>query len=443
MKRQIFIGSAGVKTGLIILFFFFSFTSGLFPQSMNLRFNTFIYSWERQDSFDLSGNSPKTFHMRSYQNLLFDLSQDKFSFNFNFQSEGDLVNRIGRGFNYRFYNLYVKGSNLFNVLDFRLGRQYVFGGAGKGAIDGIHFKIKAGKFKEYQLAAYGGYLTPPGYDFKSYPSLAKNYLAGAQFSYYGIKDLFVGLSYMNKHKKPQPYTALRLDSLFNTREVLIDTDSPAEQLAGLDFDYSFMNLHNFYGKIYYDINLNQLQRIEANARVTVNDNLRLSAGYFYRQPLISYNTIFWVFRHKQNQEIEGSIDYTLSNGINIYGRAANVFYENDNSFRLQLGFNRAAYGLSFIKYFGYAGESDGVSGYYYRQIIPDILSASVNADYSRYRLGEYDNERVNSFSGMLGLTYRPFPQLSVDAQGQFINNRVYKFDTRFLIGLSYWLFNKF
>jgi hypothetical protein len=443
MKMIEFICTAGNKLKIFFLICFLLLSSESFPQSMNLRFNAFIYSWERQDSFDLSGNSPTTFHMRSYQNLLFDLSKDKLSLNFNFQSEGDVVNPIGKGFNYRFYNLYVKGSNLFNALDFRLGRQYVFGGVGKGAIDGLQFKIKAGKFKEYQLSAFGGFLTPHEYDFKSYPTLSENYLAGAQFSYYGIKDLFLGLSYMNKHKKPQPYTALRLDSIFNTQEVLIDIDSPAQQLTGLDFNYSLMNLHNIYGKIYYDINMKQLQRLELNGRVTVNNDLRLSAGYFYRQPLISYNTIFWVFQHKQNQEIEGSIDYTLSNGINIYGRAANVIYDNDNSFRLQLGFNQASYGLSFIKYFGYAGESDGVSGYYYRQIIPEILSGNINLDYSRYRLGDFDNERVDSFSGMLGITYRPLPQFSVDAQGQFINNRIYKFDTRFLFGINYWLFNKF
>lgn len=408
-----------------------------------MRLNAYVYSWERFDSLYTDGSASKSLQMRSYQNLLFDLTQDKISFNFNFQSEGDLLNPIGRGFDYRFYNLYLKGSNIFNFLDFRLGRQYVFGGVGKGAIDGLQFKLKAGQFKEFQLSAFGGFLTPYDYSFKNYGALKENYLIGTQLSYYGVRDLFIGLSYMNKHRKPLPYTALRLDSLFNTKEVLIDIDSPNEQLAGLDLNYSLLNKHNFYAKVYYDLNMNQLQRIEANARVSLNDDIRISAGYFFRQPLISYNSIFWVFQHKPTQEIEGSIDYTLNSDINIFGKAANVFYDNDNSIRMQIGFNNPSYGVSFVKYFGYAGESDGISGYYFRQIIPDILSGSLYASYSRYRLGDYDQERVNSISGMLGITYRPMPQISIDAQGQFIHNKLYNIDTRFLIGASYLLFNKF
>jgi hypothetical protein len=92
---------------------------------------------------------------------------------------------------------------------------------------------------------------------------------------------------------------------------------------------------------------------------------------------------------------------------------------------------------------GYSGESDGVNGYYIRQIVPEILSTSVSLSYARYRLGDYTTEKVNSLSGMLGITYRPNRQLSVDVQGQFIQNRIYKLDSRFLVGISYWFFKKF
>ena len=45
-------------------------------------------------------------------------------------------------------------------------------------------------------------------------------------------------------------------------------------------------------------------------------------------------------------------------------------------------------------------------------------------------------------SGQLGITYRPMPQFSVDIQGQFLINRIYKSDARILAGFSYWLFKK-
>jgi hypothetical protein len=168
---------------------------------------------------------------------------------------------------------------------------------------------------------------------------------------------------------------------------------------------------------------------------------------------LSYNTIFWVFEHKSNQEIEGGADYTLKNGINLYARATDVIYSKsadvnttglkNNSLRLQLGFSHPSYGLSYVKYTGYSGESDGATGYFYRELLPAKLSATLSLGYSSYRLGEFSGERVNAFSGMLGLTCRPTPQLSIDAQGQFINNRIYKTDARFLIGVNYWLFKKF
>jgi len=416
-------------------------TGSCFSQSLNLRFNTSVYAWQRQDS--LSPDASKTTHIRSYQNLLLDVStKSKVGVNVLFQSEGDLANRIGKGFNYRFYNAYIKGGDVMGALDFRLGRSYVFAGVGKGSVDGAYLKIKAGKKKEFQLAGYAGYYSPYDYQFSNYGKLKENYIAGGQFSYYGVKDLFVGVSYMNRHRKPTPYYALRLDTAFNTKEVLVDIDSPAEQFAGLDFNYSFKNLHNFFGKAYYDINLKKIYRVEVNVRGTVMDNLRVYAGYLYRQPQLAYNTIFWVFEHRQNQEIEGGVDYNFKKNIVVFGRAAAVLYEGDNSIRVQAGFNSPSYGLSYTRYFGYAGESDGVSGYYYRQIVPEKLSAAVSADFSRYRLGDYDTEKITSLSGMLGITYRPVREFSIDVQGQFIKNRIYNFDTRGLVTISYWLFKK-
>ena len=114
-----------------------------------------------------------------------------------------------------------------------------------------------------------------------------------------------------------------------------------------------------------------------------------------------------------------------------------------NSLRLQAGISHPNYGLSYVKYTGYTGESDGATGYFYRELIKSKLSGTLSIGYSSYRLGEFTGDKVNAFSGMLGLTYRPMPQLSVDAQGQFINNRIYKTDARFLIGVNYWLFKKF
>lgn len=445
-----------MKTKLTILIAVFVFTAGTMAQSLNLRFSTYVYGWQRIDSLS-NESTAKTTHLRGYQNLLLDFSGSKWGFSTLASTEEDFSGKIGDGFNYRLYNAYIKGTNLFNRLDVKLGRQYLFAGVGKGTLDGVYLKVKAGKNKEYQLALYGGSVAPYTYDFENYPKIEENYMFGAQFNYYGFKGLTAGLSYTHKKTAPPTYTALRLDSLYNTSTREITFDGPAEQLAGLDFNYTHDNKHNVFGKLYFDIGMKKVYRGELNVRVTAANNFRISAGYTYRQPQITYNSIFWVFSGTQRtQEIEGGVDYTLKNGMNIYGRVGALLYEkvtsvtisqpvsNENtSLKIQAGVNHPTYGLSFIRYMGYTGESDGVYGYYQRQLMKEKLSASLSLSYSRYRLGEFETEKVNSLAGSLGFTFRPMPQFSIDAQGQMLINRIYKTDVRVLFGLNYWLFKNF
>lgn len=438
-----------MKIKLLFVIIVIFFTGFLNAQSINFRISTYVYSWQRIDS--LSDNSTaKTTHLRGYQNLLFDYSQGQWSFNTLAQTEEDLIHKVDKGFNYRLYNAYIKGSGLFNnMLDLKLGRQYIFAGVGKGTVDGIYAKLKAGKNKEYQLALYGGALAPYTYDFQNYPSIKYNFSLGAQFSYYGVRDLMLGLSFVNKHEQPISYVATRLDSLFNTTTRTISFDPRSMMLAGLDARYSFKQKYDFFGKAYVDVILKKLYKGEFNASALLTKNVRVSVDYIYSQPQIALNSIFWVFEHTQNQEVSGSVNYLFNNGINAFARVGAVLYNGDHSLKIEGGIAHSMYGLTFTRYMGYAGESDGVFGYYNREIMASKFTVTSSIGYARYRIGDYttaDNgaavEKVNSFSGVLGLNYRPMPQLSVDAQGQLMINRIYKTDARFMVGINYWLFKK-
>ena len=439
-----------MKPKLLLLVAAFLLTGSLYAQSVNFRFNNYFYGWQRIDSLS-NESSAKTTHLRGYQNYLLEFNSGKWSFNTLAQTEEDVIKKVGRGFAYRFYNFYVKGSNLFGVLDVKLGRQNIFAGTGRGTLDGLNLKVKAGKNKEYQFSVYGGALAPYTYEFKEYPEIKNNYHFGAMFSYYGVKDLMASVSYSNKKRTPEPYTTFRADSVYNLVERTITFDGPAEQLAGIDLNYTYMMKHNFYAKAYFDIKQKKLYRAEANVRVQLNKELRGFVEYLYREPHYSYNSIFWVFNYTKNQEISGGLDYTLKNGINIYGRAGVVLYEKDanstydtktNSIKIQAGFTHPNYGLNFTRYMGYSGESDGVSAYFQKDVYKDKVSASASVNYSNYKLGDYLVDKVNALSGQLGITYRPMPQFSIDVQGQFLINRIYKSDARCLVGFSYWLFKK-
>jgi hypothetical protein len=409
-------------------------------QSLNLRFSTYFYSWERADSIS---NDSKTSHLSGYQNLLVDLSGKKWSFNTLLQTNEDLYNVNGKGFGYSFYNMYIKGTNLFNVMDVKIGRQYLFAGVSRGAIDGLQLKFKLGKNKEYQLSGFGGALTPLTYEFYPYNSLSSNFIIGGAFSYFGVRDMSATLSYMNKNYTPPSYTALRLDSMNNTENVDISFNSQADQLIGLDMNYNYLKKHFFFGKAYFDLNSNMFYRGELNASFSVTKNMKFSAMYEYNEPQIRYNSIFWTFLHNNNQQVGGSIDYTLNSGINLFGSVTDVIFENDNSLKVQLGFNTPSYGLSYILYTGYSGESNGFNGYFNTELVKSKLSCNVGLNYSNYKLGEYAPDNQNAFSGLLGLTYRPSPHFSIDMQGQLLTNEIYKSDTRLLLGFNYWLFNKF
>lgn len=436
---------------LILLTFIlvFAFLTSGFSQSLNLRLNSSFYTWKRLDEVPAVGTSATyTTHLTGYQNLAFDFNfGNKWTLGTSVQTDEDVINKNGRGFSYRFYDVYLKGSNLFNALDLKLGRQYVSGGSGRGTIDGLQFKLKLGERKEYQIVGYGGYLTPLAYDFQGYnKKLSENYLAGGQFLYYGIKDLSVGLSYANKNRAMEPYWTTRADSLFNPIDYYVQPESQANQSAGMDLTYRLMKKHNMYGKLYYDFNTKKIYKGEVNAIFALNDKIKLSVGYDYKEPQLSVNTVFWVFNYQKYQEVQSGIDYTtklFGTDVNIYGRFGGVIYDKTNSLKFQLGLSSAAYGIGITKYTGYAGESEGAFVYLNHELVKSLLTLTSSLNYSRYNLGNYSSDKVEVFGGALGLTWRPISRFSIDAQGQLMTNEIYKTDARFLLGFNYWLFSKF
>lgn len=412
-------------------------------QTINFRLSTYFYSWERADS--ISGDI-ETSHLKGYQNMLLDITDKKWSLNTSLLTQEDIVNESGDGFDYSFYNLYIKGSNLWNALDVKIGRQYVFAGVGNGSVDGLSLRYKAGMKKQYQLSVFGGALTPGNYDFQSYSDLNNNFIFGSTFYYYGDQGLTSSVSYYLKRKKYDPYYAPRIDSNFVTTQELIVTDSRDQQLVGFNINYTGKQKYNIFGKAYYDIYLSKFYQAEFNISYPIK-NFTISADYTYRGAQLTYNTTFWTMAQfwplSHYQQVEGSIDYALKNGINLFASISDVIYIDDNALKYEAGFKNPWYGLYYVGYSGYTGESNGAVGYVYHELVRSKLSGNLTLNYSNYKLGEYATQSEDQFSGMLGITYRPSPQFSIDAQGQFLTNMIYKTDTRFLIGATYRLFSKF
>ncbi|MCX7833702.1 MAG: hypothetical protein N2490_05780 [Ignavibacteria bacterium] len=424
---------------LLIIFSFLIVIDFTYSQNFNFRINTYFYSFERYDSIKSTSEKSSEKFVKGYQTVLIDISHKKWSFNTSLQTEEDVIGKTGKGFDFRFYSAYFKGNDIFNLIDIKLGRQYFSAGVGRGTIDGMLFKVKLGNEKHLQIKGYIGANTPVSYNFNDYGKISENFSLGTQFSYFGIEPLSLSLSYFLKRSKPKPFYTVRPDSIFNPKQVLIDIDAFENNLAGFDLDYSKRN-YSFAGKLYFDLSKKNFYKIELNASYNFIEYLKISTGYLYRKPLISYNSIFWVFNQRQIQELEIGLDYIWNENYNFYARLANVFYEDDNSLKISCGLSHPAYGISFVKYSGYAGESDGIYGYFNYDIISKILSITTGVNFSRYRLDNYIDSKENAFAGIVGIVYRPINRLNFDLQGQFIKNRIYKFDTRILLGCNYWLF---
>jgi len=93
-----------MKPKLLLLFAAMLVSYGLNAQTVNLRFNNYFYGWQRIDSLS-NESSAKTTHLRGYQNYLLEFNSGQWSFNTLAQTEEDVINKVGRGFAYRFYNL--------------------------------------------------------------------------------------------------------------------------------------------------------------------------------------------------------------------------------------------------------------------------------------------------------------------------------------------------
>jgi hypothetical protein len=190
-------------------------------------------------------------------------------------------------------------------------------------------------------------------------------------------------------------------------------------------------------KYEYDLNFNETSRVEVFGRYEQVEDLGINVYYNYREPRVRYNSIFSVFDFGNSQEIEVGGDYRLNPNYTVIAKFANVTYETENSQRITAGLNTSWGTLSYRKNLGYAGELDAVSVYSAYSLIEGLITPSLGLSYTTYKLSE-SAEKNNLVSVLAGVNYRPFKVFSVDLQGQYMNNKIYKDDYRFFLKLNYW-----
>ena len=414
----------------ILLFFL---ASGMIfvnlPQSLNGRFSSSVYTFER---FDTSGASNTD--ARTYQMLTFNFGKENIWLRSNLNLEYDIANKQQSDPRFRVYNLYADFNKIFDVASLKLGRQPLYNSIAGGVFDGATVGLN---YSGYKFLAYYGGNVPAYQKLELIDNWGNNYLLGGEFTVLALMDWRFSAKYINKNFASKSYTTVRLDPELNPINILIENESNQYQFLSGEVSYFKQNFGSANVRYDYDINFQASSRFEISGRYEQIKNVGINLYYNYREPKIRYNSIFSVFDYGNTWEIEGGVDYLIDNRYTVIGKFANVTYKDERSQRLTLGLSSPYGTITARKNFGYAGEMDAISLYTAFAQLDGLLTPSLGFSYTRYKL-EADDPSNELVSVLAGANLRPFRTLSFDIQGQYIDNKIYSNDWRLFFKLNFW-----
>jgi hypothetical protein len=403
--------------------------SFILPQNINGRLTTSVYSFERFSDQNNSYN-----YIRAYELINLNFNRENFSLRTYFNFESDLSKDLKTDPRLRVYNFFIEGREVFDALNFRLGRQPMIGSVVGGLFDGASASVS---YKELKLSGFYGGNVPAYQKFITTDDWENDFIAGGKISTTALKNIKVSVSYINKNFKPQEYNAVRLDEDLNPITVLIRSKSNQYRYASAEASYEMKNIFSIDTRYTYDLNYEKTSKFEVFGNYEQIKNLRLNAYFNYREPRVRYNSIFSVFDYGNTQEIEAGGDYSFSKDFTLSGKYGYVKYKDENSQRATVGVSTKYGTISYRKGMGYAGEQDAVSAYSAYSFLNGFITPSVGVSFTSYKLSK-DGEKNDLMTVLAGCNVRPFRTLSFDVQGQFMNNKIYKNDYRFLFKLNYW-----
>jgi hypothetical protein len=402
-------------------------------QLVDARFVTSVYGWKQ---YDTVGTSNKFW--RGYQSVLLDVAQGDFSLHGNFQGAVMLQKKLDELPDYRLYYGYAQWKNIAHVADLSFGRLPFYVGVGSGTVDGaltrFHFADNI-----FRMTLYGGANTPIDMTVKKWGPLKKDFTLGGQLLL-STEGFRLGASYMNRQRERRGYWTLRPDTLFNPASMYIDPEQTKEQYAGADMSYWLPNA-SLHARYDYNVDYKTTQRAQMGLRYYPSECWGVSAEYLHRSPRLPFNSFFAVFNLPTSDEFEGGVDYTLKSTTRLFFRGAAVKYVDDQSFRYTVGVANDYASASYRGSTGYAGELNAVSLQGSCPLLQRMLIPTLGVSYTSYKLSASENTE-NTVAASLGLIARPLQMLSVDVQGQWLSNKVYKNDVRLYAGVNFWISEK-
>ncbi len=407
----------------------------LVAQTLNGRFVTSLYGWERAD--DATGASSQ--HLRGYETVQLNFGTDDVSFHTYMQGSTDFRNEMESDPALRLFNAYLHLKNLASMADVKLGRQPVFAGVNYGTIDGALVRVRPASGVE--VMAYGGGLTPPSQRSDFFQDVENNWQIGAQVLVFLVPDVKLGLSYMNRHRTSTPFSSWRLDPLGTLVQTEVDFGSRANQYGSLTATYAKARWWVF-GRYDYDFNFSRTSRAEVAANWQATPDLGFMMNLAHREPTIAWNSYFSMFEAEANQEAVLGVDYRLHPRVTLHARVSTVLFDDETSQRASLGASNKYASVMYTKDVSSDGDLDGFNLQFTYPLVDGRVVPHVGMVYSSYALGE-NLEKTSTWAAIAGTMVRPLPQVSVDLQGQYLTNRIYESDIRIFARVNYWFAHTF
>ena len=423
-----------MKKLLILVSLALGLNSLCFTQTINGRFTSALYTFER---FDTLNNSAT--YARTFQVLYLTFGDKNVALKTYMNLENDISEKLTYDPRFRMYNFYLDIKNLFEIVYIKLGRQPLYNTLGGGAFDGMTLGVN---YKGFDLNGYYGGNVPAYQKVDFTDNLDNNYVGGANLNVYAISNTRIALRYVNKAFENIAYTTVRLDPDYNTIPYYIENNSQQFRYVMGEVSYSQPKNFRVDTRYQYELNYATTSRFEISGRYEQIEDLGLTAYYNYRKPFVRYNSIFSVFDFKNSQEIEIGADYLIDKTYKLIGKFGNVSYEDESAQRISLGLASRWGTLTGRKTFGYAGELSAISFYTAQTILSGLLTPNFSFAYTRYKLSS-DAETNEMVTLLLGCNYRPIRTLSFDLQGQYLNNKIYNNDFRLLVKLNFWFNHNF
>jgi len=197
------------------------------------------------------------------------------------------------------YYAYLEKKDLFQHLDFRLGRQFIATTAGASLMDGLSLDYHGLGPMSLKLFGGGDVAYYDGYN-------AQDLVSGAELSGRFLETLKLGVSYLAKWKEG------RMD----------------EQLFGLNGDYDFRNMLHAYTEVQLDYLTNSVSYFLGGLQYHASRKWNLRTEYLYSLPVFSASSIYSVFAVDEYQQALAELNYFLTDSVRAFGRYTHEFYQD-------------------------------------------------------------------------------------------------------------------